>query len=131
MVGLAFGIAMPATLEFCVAQSPYSMRGLVVGVWFTMSGVSQMIAFFSTYPFSYIHTGQLSCEFYYFLLILVIFTVSFVLYVVLAKRYKLRRREDLFNPYTAAEQYYENEFDRRDQFSRELEEDQPCTVNSI
>ena len=106
------------------------MRGLVVGAWFTMTGVSQLIAFVPTYLFSYIHAVQLSCEFYYFLFNLVIVTVSFVLYVVLAKRYKLRRREDLFNPYTAAEQYYENEFDRRDQFSRDLEGDQLRSIVS-
>ena len=124
LLGLACSIAMPATLEFSVAQSPYSMRGLVVGAWFMMSGVVQSIGFNLSYPFSYIHTVQPSCGFYYYLFNLVVITFSFVLYLLLARRYKLRRREDLFNPYTAVEQYYENEFDRRDQYLKDVGADQ-------
>ena len=119
LMGVAFGIALPTSLEFVFAQAPYSMKGLVVGVWFMAVGSFKMMGFFFHFPFKYIEGLQLNCSFYYYLTKSVFIGLSLLCYICLALWYKPRQRELYFNPHATVEAFYERDFVRRDMHEEE------------
>lgn len=106
---VAFGIIAPTSLEFAFAQAPYSMRGVVIGVWFMTTGFAKAFAFSLLYPFGQLkNLFQLPCEFYLFGTKFVIVATSFFCFVCLSFRYKLRFRGDRFDQYQAVKKSYAN-----------------------
>ena len=100
-------------LEFICSQSPYSMKGILLGMCYSLIGFNVVIQGLITLPFS-LHSISwkdvpLHCGFWYFLLqalIIMIFGLSFI--VVVKCIYKKRRREDVLpNEHMFAIQYYE------------------------
>ena len=96
------------SLELTVAQSPVHMRGLMVGVWFGAMGVFILLSYAIYIPYTLIHSH---CTLYYHVTVSVCVVVTISVYGVLAKRYKLRTRNDPINiPHivaTAYERYIE------------------------
>ena len=101
-------ILMTATLEFISAQSPQSMKGLLIGLFFAIRGLFQFLNSIITVPFSLNHpwaSGEIlehppvtNCGFVYFLFTCVVGLIGLILFSVAAKKYKYRARnvEDLF-----------------------------------
>ena len=89
------------TLEFISAQSPHSMKGLLVGVFFAIQGLFQVLGITAIIPLSLTQPWAqsvppvISCGFVYLLSICTIGSLGFVLLVVAAKRYKYRERDDI------------------------------------
>ena len=89
------------TLEFISAQSPHSMKGLLVGVSFAVQGFFQLLGIIVILPFSLTQPwpktlpSVVSCGFVYFLFILSTGLLGFVLFIIAAKRYKYRERDDI------------------------------------
>ena len=50
--GIAFALIYPTSLAFTIAQSPYEMRGLMVGLWYAACGVGYIITINSKYLFA-------------------------------------------------------------------------------
>ena len=119
IMGLAYGTAVPTTLEFVFAQAPYALRGVVVGVWFMATGCFKCIGFGMHFPFKMIENARPSCEFYLFLTKLLIIGLSIFCYILLSYWYKLRLRDDTFNQHHVVEQYYEKDLQRRDEYKSE------------
>ena len=99
------------TFEFLCAQSPHSMRGLLFGVSYGNTAIFATIFYAIQVPFSRSvsswGTGIISCEFWYFLTILLFTLVHCVLLFTLLKFYKNRKREDVLpNEHIFAERYY-------------------------
>ena len=88
------------TLEFISAQSPHSMKGLLVGVSFAIQGFFQLIGYLVILPLSltqpWIQAGTpvVNCEFAYFLFTSVVGLVGLTLFSIAAKKYKYRKRDD-------------------------------------
>lgn len=106
-------IFVPTVLEFIVAQSPYGMRGLLVGTFyffrglFAFIGAVLILAFSLGYEYHPPSTKSLiRCGIPLYALTLVIGVSGFVCYVVIAKRYKNREREEHVNTQAIAEDYY-------------------------
>ena len=59
-----------------------------------------------------------SCEFSILLMNLIVSCLAFVLFIFISARYKLRSRGDCFNPHIIAENYYINNFRRRELYSK-------------
>lgn len=103
-----------AMLEFVCAQSPYSMRGLIIGILFLIYGLSvgfvsmPVLVAFSLGMKNH-HTGVPSCGTWYITAVLVMGCLGTALYLVAAKRYKKRQRggQRDINPQTVLEGYYE------------------------
>ena len=120
LMGLGYGITLPTTLEFTYAQSPFAMRGLVIGIWFMATGVMRTIGFNLYYPFKYfLSNAKPSCTFYYYVTKSLALVVFLVIYIVLAYCYQLRTREHHYHPHMAIEQFYEKDFERRDAHARQ------------
>lgn len=77
-----------AMYEFICAQSPHSMKGLLIGLSFTVKGLYQLIAMIVTAPFTSWQYSFPSCEFSYYCTNIVIGSITFIIFILIAKRYK-------------------------------------------
>ena len=97
--------------EFICSQSPHSMKGLIIGVFYAIRALYQVFSALLVLPYSYWGTFKplmLSCEFYFYLMNTVIGLVAVLVYVWVAKRYRYRVRDELCNIRQYAEEYYSN-----------------------
>ena len=90
--GVGTLIFMCSQFEFVMAQSPNRMRGIMAGLCLTIFGIEALgnnllIMILQLFP-----TTKPSCVFYYHLVLSVLMLITLVVYVVIAKRYKLRER---------------------------------------
>ena len=98
-------------IEFICAQTPYSMKGLMVGTVYGSVVIIALIGYGITEPFTS-HmitwgTGVISCGFWYLLLVIIVLIFNSTLLLILGKLYKNRKREDVLpNEQIFAERYY-------------------------
>lgn len=99
--------------EFICAQSPYNMRGFIIGIFFMISGLqggltSIVIAVFAL-VFNRLKSHTLGCGTWYMIVTMSIGLFGFILYTVAAKWYRRRQRggQRDFNSQTEVESYYE------------------------
>ena len=98
-----------AVFEFLCAQSPHSMKGLLIGTLFAIRGIFQFLgALLFMFPFLgwRISSSFPSCGFAYYLINIVVAIVGFAAFVYVAKNYKYRQRDEPDNIYRYAEEYY-------------------------
>ena len=98
-----------AVLEFICSQSPYSMKGLLLGTFFSIKILFQGIAVVSIVPFGTVwKIESLSCGSGFYAMYIVIGLLEFVLFSCVSKRYKYRNVNEPSNEYRYAEEYYSN-----------------------
>ena len=98
-----------AVLEFICSQSPYSMKGLLLGMFFSIRNLFQGIAIVSIVPFGTVwKIESLSCGSGFYAMYIVIGLLEFVLFSCVSKRYKYRNVNEPSNEYRYAEEYYSN-----------------------
>ena len=98
-----------AVLEFICSQSPYSMKGLLLGSFFSIRFLFQGIAIVSVLPFGTVwKIESLSCGSGFYAMYIVIGLLEFVLFSCVSKRYKYRNVNEPSNEYRYAEEYYSN-----------------------
>jgi peptide/histidine transporter 3/4 len=98
-------------LEFYCAQVPYSMKGIVAGVAYSIIvlylPVCTAIEKVFEKPSLTWRTGEISCEFWYFVTLLAIVVILLAIFFIVLKWYKKRKREDVLpNEQIFAERYY-------------------------
>ena len=98
LLGIGPSLVAVSIIEFISAQSPHSMKGLLLGAFFSITGVFQFIGSVLIVPFARYTKDKyypgFSCLFDYLILILVIAIVGLILFLVAAKKYKYRERDD-------------------------------------
>ncbi len=93
--------------EFIVAQTPQSMKGMAIGLWFAFSGIIEIFCFNMHYLFIAVeNTSKFNCGFYFFLTKMSMSIILLVLYILVAKRYTLRVRDSPVNVNIIAEDHY-------------------------
>ena len=98
-----------AVLEFICSQSPYSMKGLLLGTFFSIRFLFQGIAVVSIVPFGAVwKIESLSCGSGFYAMCIVIGLLEFVSFSCVSKRYKYRNVNEPSNEYRYAEEYYSN-----------------------
>jgi peptide/histidine transporter 3/4 len=98
-----------AVLEFICSQSPHSMKGLLLGIFFSVKSLFQGIAVAFIVPFGAawrIHS--LSCGSGFYLINIILGVLELVLFMHIAKRYKYREVNEPSHEYRYAENYYSN-----------------------
>ena len=95
-----------ALYEFICAQSPHSMKGLLIGLSFTIKGFFQALAAVMVIFFNFIDFHSLNCDTWYYMINIILGLVIFTVYVLVARRYKYRQREDFCDIYRFAEEFY-------------------------
>ena len=96
-------VIITTSFEFILAQSPHSMKGLLIGVMFAVRGIFQVFIAIGILPFSVKEiwgTEEMkadpppvfNCGFGYLLFTCVVGVVGFVLFMTAVKRYRYRER---------------------------------------
>ena len=114
--GISYCLVQLTSLEFILAQTPKSMRGILVGLWYGISGVMSIVHVLLFFLFLKIKSGPLGCSFYYFLTKSVLSLLVLIVFLILAKRYKLRVRENEIDVYVEV----------HERFTRYLDEEERC-----
>ena len=103
-LGIGTLMVIATTLEFISAQSPQSMKGLLVGVFFAIRGLFQFLNSIVIIPLSLKqpwasremieHPPVTNCGFVYLALTSVTGLIGLILFSLAAKRYKYRTRDE-------------------------------------
>ena len=119
--GCALFLVLATALEFTVAQSPKQMRGLMVGLCYASSSIGIVVSDGLTLVFISSKLHSRGCISYYIIgnFILIVFTLIF--YVMFAKHYKLRTRDNIVPVHQIAEEHYERYFNQSEEYRRENE----------
>ena len=90
--GLAYVLVFLSMLEFIVAQSPLIMQGFLIGLWYAMQalGIIINVIFLTTYAIG-------GCQYWSDVAKTVLAGISLVTFVVAARRYTYRQRDELTN----------------------------------
>ena len=98
-------------LEFLCAQVPYSMKGLVLGIAYAFLAV--YIQSFDAIELFYVKkqlnwgSGVISCGFWYFVTKIFLLITATIIFFIVIKCYKKRKREDVLpNEQIFAERYF-------------------------
>ena len=108
---IGYMLLYTATYEFICAQSPHAMKGLVVGTFFAIKGIFQLLSILIVFaPFiAWNITATFpSCGFVYYLINAIIALIGIVAYTCVAWQYQYRERDEPDNIYRYAEEYYDN-----------------------
>ena len=120
--GMSFTFVIPATLEFTVAQTPIHMRGVMVGLWLASMGLGYAVNIITKIPFG-CRNVFLCTSPYYYLAKSVIVILVFMAFVILAKRYKFRVRENEVNIHQIVDDHYQRYMEQEDVKELELSDD--------
>ena len=99
-LGIGPLVVIATTIEFISAQSPHSMKSLLIGVFFALQGAFQLIGYLLTLPFSvsklfyWKDKSGISCGSAYLLIISIVGLVGLISFSVAAMHYKYRKRDD-------------------------------------
>ena len=101
-------------ITLLASQTPYSMRGLIMGIGYCSFSVCRGVGVGITTLFSKSlpiwGTGIISCVFWYALLLLVVEVLIVLVFAAMQKWYKKRKREDVLpNEHIFAERYYDRD----------------------
>ena len=104
--GFSYLLVFVTTVEFICAQSPNAMKGLLIGVWYSMLFIKfALVNNLDIYPFllevdnwNIYHGTKGLCMF-----------VSIILFSLIYKHYKYRERNEIVNEQTMIEEQYERE----------------------
>ena len=104
-----FVIFYIAVYDFLCAQSPHSMKGLLIGTLYAIRGIFQLLgALVIMFPFLgwRMSSSFPSCGFAYYLVNIAIAVVGFAVFLYVAKSYKYRQRDEPDYIFRYAEEYY-------------------------
>ena len=104
-------------VEFILAQCPKSMRGTMIGLWFCIWFLRGYIQYALLLPFLH-HKVPLGRGFYYFLARTFFVSLCLILFLILAKRYRLRVRELEINIHQIAENHTINNIEQEEEYWR-------------
>ena len=120
--GMEFFLIIPASLEFTIAQCPIQMRGVMVGMWIASMGIGYAININTKYPFR-CNNDVLCTSFKYYATKTGIILLILIVFVILAKYYKFRVRENEVNIHQIVDDHYQKYMDQEEQYMNELIQD--------
>ena len=110
LIGLGLLFSFIAIFEFVFSQSPHNMKGLFMGAIFTTTVIFEFLGVTMQMPFILGSLNNLtlvlSCNSVYFLVLLTMSIVCFIVYVLVARGYQRREREDTKRHQNYSEDYY-------------------------
>ena len=100
---LALDLIMASAFEFISAQSPYTMKGVLVGLLFAVRGFFQLIAAVVLLPVTIKSNRiwskvKISCLTSFYSVTLAISLLGIILFTIAARKYQYRKREE--EPYS-------------------------------
>ena len=123
LTGIGSVVTMVFGVEFTMAQTPNRMRGIMMGLVIVVLGWSTLGSYLSTGIF-HIFKVSLQSRFYFYLVLPPLAILMLIIFVILAKRYKLRERERHVNIQAIVEEHYERYFDQEEEYMRAMSNNQ-------
>ena len=111
-----FAFIFPASLEFTIAQSPVHMRGVMVGIRFAAMGFGFLFNINIKYLFG-CENHYLCTNYYYYLTKAFLVFVVLSVFVILAKRYKYRVRENEVNIHQIVDDHYQRYMEQEEEYN--------------
>ena len=102
---LQYYLLLSSFIEFICAQSPQSMKGLLIGFLWLMDVLLSVISYFIYFPWS-IDCTRLGCGTGYFSLVTILILVGFIFYCRVARWYRNRERDDCPNDQAIVEEVF-------------------------
>ena len=107
------GIVIAVSMELTVAQSPVNMRGLMVGLWFCCTFVSVLLTYAIRIVLDQVHSH---CVLYSHVTAVVCVLLVTAIYCVLARCYKLRVRNEVYNIHHVVATTYDRYIQQSDEY---------------
>ena len=120
--GFSFILFFPVSLEFTVAQSPVHMRGVMVGLWYASWGIGYLISAMLKFPFN-CESQYVCTSFYYYITKSVLVLIILIVFVILAKCYKYRVRENEVNIVQIVDDHYQRYMEQEEQYNKDRNND--------
>ncbi|XP_064384931.1 uncharacterized protein LOC135333849 [Halichondria panicea] len=109
LVAVAYVFIYDGVFEFICSQSPHSMKGFLIGILFASKGLFQLIGVLGVLlPFSFWQTSP-RAGLVYFLVNILISVAGVVVFIIAAKRYQYRQRDELCNVRKYIKEVYEKD----------------------
>ena len=118
LLGITNALIIPTSLEFTIAQCPVQMRGVMVGMWSASLGIGYAININIKYPFG-CHNISICGNYYYYLTKTGIVLLILIVFVILAKYYKFRVRENEVNIHQIVDDHYQRYMEQEEQYNYE------------
>ena len=105
-------------VEFILAQCPKSMRGTLIGLLLCFWGLRRFVDYTLFLPFLHFMSPEVSLGrgFYFLLAKTIMSSIILLIYMFLAKRYKLRVREVEINIHQIAENFIINDIEQEEEY---------------
>ena len=114
--GIAYFLTFSASFEFTIAQCPAQMRGVMVGMCMASIGIGFAININIKYPFGC--TNDMLCtNFKYYATKTGIVLLILIVFVILAKYYKFRVRENEVNIHQIVDNHYQRYMEQEEQYN--------------
>ena len=108
--------------EFVIAQSPYNLRGFMIGILYAVQGIFALVAVLLVVPFTNTSEKHINCPPGYYSLLIVLSVSLFIVYLIITRRYQRRERGPIVNERQMIETNFEHMFDLRDSYHKEQNE---------
>ena len=113
LFGISFFLTFSTSFEFTVAQSPEHMRGMMVGLCYTSLAVG--------YAASVLLQNSFKHHLHYFIIMCFLQLLILIVFVILARRYKYRVRENEVNHVQIVDDHYQRYMEQEDEYNRHEE----------
>ena len=110
IIGIELLTLFVSLFEFICAQTPYDMKGLIVGLGFCAVALSETLVGVSLIPWVLAWPQPQTyptCAFWFYLFVILVTVVSLVIFCIVAKWYKKRERNELLHQQRFVEDYYD------------------------
>ena len=107
--GIELATLVAALFEFSCAQTPYMMKGLIIGLGLSAVALSSVLSGATLTGWTHAWSQPVTyptCAFWFYLFIIVVTVVGLVMFGIVAKWYKKRERNELFDEQRFVEDYY-------------------------
>ena len=108
--GLGYLLVFLTALEFILAQAPCSMRGLLIGLWYSYQSLGVAITLILDLSLS-----DVRCQYWLYIVNTILTIASFISYIIMSHFYKYRQREEHsdINRQAIIEEYTERQLIRQ------------------
>ena len=117
--GIGITVTLMYGIEFTMAQTPNRMRGIMMGLVTAMMGWTTNGIVLFQYIVGIFKVTTQTYTLYSSLVLPPLAIMMMIVFVIVAKRYKLRERERHVNIQAIVEEHYERYFDQEEEYMRE------------
>ena len=104
---ISYIVLTVSLLEFIIAQSPHSMKGILIGFFYAIRyGMAGLVALIQQLPCTHLHSAISCSGTVNYTVITFVALLSFIMFSVVSCKYRLRERDEVVSAHIFAEEYY-------------------------